>query len=187
MTGCEEKGNALLHTSQTLAENLFLRPMTRDMLAETPIFEDLNNSQLDLLRPIFTPCCYETESMLFEQGDPADHLFLVLEGEVTIRFKPDDAPVITVTRVRRGGIVGWSAAVGSPSYTSGAFCSPGFQALRVRGDDLRALCEKYPDTGVLVLERLAEVIAERLQNTHEHVLKLLKNGMRNNGALSREV
>jgi len=158
--------------------------MQSDLFAETSIFQDLNHSQLELVRPIFIPCYFDSETMLFEQGDPADHLYLVLDGEVTIRFKPDDAPVITVARVKTGGIVGWSAAVGSPTYTSGAICSSGFQALRVRGDDLRTLCKKYPDTGSLVLERLADVIAERLQNTHSQVLKLLKNGMHNNGAPS---
>lgn len=162
--------------------------MTQDLFAETSIFQDLNHSQLELMRSIFIPCYFDSETMLFEQGDQADYLYLVLEGEVTIRFKPDDAPIITVARVKKGGIVGWSAAVGSPTYTSGAVCSPGFRALRVHGDDLRDLCENNPEIGILVLERLAEVIAERLQNTHEQVLKLLKNGMRNNnGAPYREV
>ena len=53
------------------------------------------------------------------------------------------------------------------------------QMLRVRGEDLRILCEQYPDTGILILERLATVIAERLRNTHDQVMDLLKQGMGN--------
>ena len=48
----------------------------------------------------------------------------------------------------------------------------------MRGEDLRQLLERYPETGTLVLERLAAVIAERLRNTHEQVMALLLQGMR---------
>jgi hypothetical protein len=49
--------------------------------------------------------------------------------------------------------------------------------LRVRGEDLRNLCNENPDTGILILERLATVIAERLRNTHDHVMALLLQGL----------
>jgi hypothetical protein len=49
--------------------------------------------------------------------------------------------------------------------------------LRVRGSELRKLCEDDPDTGILVLERLAGIIAERLHNTHDQVVALLKQGL----------
>jgi hypothetical protein len=50
--------------------------------------------------------------------------------------------------------------------------------LRVRGEDLRTLYARHPDTGQQVLERLAAVIAERLRNTHHHVIELLQQGLR---------
>ena len=49
--------------------------------------------------------------------------------------------------------------------------------LRVRGSDLRTLCQEHPDTGILILDRLATVIAQRLKNTHEQVITLLKQGL----------
>jgi hypothetical protein len=36
----------------------------------------------------------------------------------------------------------------------------------------------YPDTGILILDRLASVIAERLLHTHDQVMALLMHGMR---------
>ncbi|MGW8249787.1 MAG: Crp/Fnr family transcriptional regulator, partial [Anaerolineales bacterium] len=115
--------------------------------------------------------------VLFEQGDFAEYLYLVVNGEVTIRYKPEDGAPITITRVRAGGVVGWSAALGNRQYTSGAVCSDYTQMLRVRGRDLKHLCEEHPETGILILERLAWVIAERLRHTHEQVVELLKQGI----------
>jgi CRP-like cAMP-binding protein len=151
--------------------------MPNDLFDRIALFDGLNSEQRQILRPLFVPCDCYTDSALFEQGEPAEYLFLVVSGEVIIRYKPDDGPPITVTRVRPGGIVGWSAALGGRVYTSGAECSEYTQMLRVRGEDLRELCDRYPETGILILERLATVIAERLRNTHEQVITMLKQGM----------
>lgn len=151
--------------------------MSGDIFDKLALFKNLDVEQRRLLRPLFLPCDCYTDTVLFEQGDRADYLYLVVSGEVTIRYKPEDGPPITVTRVRPGGIVGWSAALGSRFYTSAAECSSYTQMLQVRGSDLRELCEQHPETGILILERLAEVIAQRLRNTHEQVMALLKQGL----------
>lgn len=141
------------------------------------LFRGLLPSQLKMLSPLFTPCEFNADTLLFEQGDPADNLFAIVSGEVVVNFKPDDGPIITVARVQPGSIVGWSAALGSRRYTSSAVCTTYTQLLRVRGDDLRRLCLQHPETGNLFLDRLATVIAERLHSTHDLVLSLLQLGL----------
>ncbi len=152
--------------------------MSGDIFDQIPLFQGLNCDQCELLRPLFLPVDCYSGTALFEQGDPAEYLYLVVVGEVVIHYKPDDGPAILVARVRPGGIVGWSAALGSRSYTSGATCEEYTQMVRLRGEDLRELCNQYPETGILIMERLATVIAERLRNTHEHVMALLLQGLR---------
>ena len=141
------------------------------------LFRGLTPKHLELLSPLFMPCEFTADSLLFEQGDPADNLFAVVSGEVVVSFKPDDGPCILVARVQPGSIVGWSAALGSRHYTSSAVCTTYTQLLRVRGDDLRRLCLQHPDTGTIILDRLATVIAERLHSTHDLVLSLLQLGL----------
>jgi len=116
--------------------------------------------------------------MLFEQGEPAENLYVVISGEIVVQFKPDDGPAILVARVQNGGVVGWSAALGSRAYTSGAMTTADTQTLRVRGFDLRMLCMHEPELGEVILDRLAEIIAERLRSTHAQVLALLELGLR---------
>lgn len=151
--------------------------MFENILDRLSLFKDLSPDQQNLLRPLLIPMDCYSGTNLFEQGDPAEYLYLVVVGEVVIRYKPDDGPVIIVAHVRPGGIVGWSAALGSLSYTSGATCEGYTQMLRVRGEDLRHLCNECPETGILILDRLATVIAERLRNTHDQVMALLLQGL----------
>lgn len=151
--------------------------MFEDIFDRLTLFKDLSPDQHKLLRPLLLPMDCYSGTTLFEQGDPAEYLYLVAVGEVVIHYKPEDGPEITVAHVRPGGIVGWSAALGSRSYTSGATCEGYTQMLRVRGQDLRNLCNECPETGILILDRLATVIAERLRNTHDQVMALLLQGL----------
>ena len=152
--------------------------MLSDDFNRLSIFQGMGVSQQELLSELFIPydCCDET--VIFEQGDLAEFLYIVVNGEVIVSFKPDDGPAIIVARIQPGGVVGWSAALGSRMYTSGASCIGDTRLLRIRGSDLRKLCEQYPETGVILLDRLAAVIAQRLTSTHDQVLALLELGLR---------
>lgn len=153
--------------------------MTSDEFEQLPLFQGLSPSQIELLRPLFIRyACYEG-TVLFEQGEIAEYIFLVVSGEAVIQYKPEDGPPIVVTRVKPGGLVGWSALIGRRFYTSAVICGKDSLLLRVRGADLQKLCDQHPDTGVLFLERLAQLVAERLQNTQPQVLAILENGLRN--------
>jgi hypothetical protein len=49
----------------------------------------------------------------------------------------------------------------------------------VRGADLQTLSKQHPETGNLFVDRLAEVVAQRLKSSHPQVQALLENGLRN--------
>jgi CRP-like cAMP-binding protein len=152
--------------------------MPSEAFNRLPIFQGMTATQHDLLRPLFVPCDFCDQTVIFEQGEAAEFLYIVLDGEVVVSFKPDDGPAITVARIPQGGVVGWSAALGSRKYTSEAYCAGYTQLLKIRGVELRKLCEQHPDTGVILLDRLAAVIAQRLTNSHDQVLALLELGLR---------
>ncbi len=171
------RGKCFIRGKLTSKVNVNIK-MNGNELDHISLFQGLTPSQSALVKPIFQSVFEPAGSFLFNQGDQADYLFLVLEGEVIIRYKPEDGPAIIVSRVRAEGIVGWSSALGSPDYSSSAVCTTDCLMLRVRGVDLRALCENYPETGAMILERLAVVIAERLRNTYDHVVTLLEQGLR---------
>lgn len=149
-------------------------------LDQLPLFRDLTADQLDLIRPLFVACECHPGTVLFEQGEPAIFLYLITSGEVVIRYQPeDDHENITVTHVRDGGMVGWSAVIGRRFYTSAALCTQYSCMLRVRGTDLQALCDQHPETGLRIVDRLANMVAERAHGGHPQILALLEIGLRN--------
>ena len=153
--------------------------MTSDVLDQFPLFDGFSVEQKELLRPLFVPSDCHAGTVLFEQGEPAIYFYLVISGEVAIHFKPEDDQDILIARIKPGGMIGWSAVIGRRSYTSAAICTEYTQLLRVRGSDLKTLCAQHPQTGNLFVDRLADVVAQRLQSSHPQVLELLENGLRN--------
>lgn len=142
-----------------------------------PIFQGLNAEQLEQLRPILEPCSFEKDQVIFEQGKNADFLYILLTGEVIVRYKPYDGPPLTVARIAPGGVFGWSAAMMREVYTSTSMSTTASEAYRISGHNLRGLCECNPDAGSILLDRLASVITERLRNTHTQILAILSQGM----------
>jgi len=143
------------------------------------IFKDMNTQYGDLLTPLFEPYSCVAGSSVFEQGAPADYLYLVLEGKAEVSFKPYDGIPITVTHVGKDDLFGWSALVGSQTYTSSVRAIDGLETLRIRGSELRKLCMDHPDAGKDILERLATAVSSRWKNAHEQVKSILASGMKN--------
>ncbi len=138
-----------------------------------PLFQDFNPDQSLLLKTLFERFTCAPGMVIFEQGTPATYLYLLLKGEVSIQYKPYDGPVITLTRLRDGDVFGWSALVGSPQYTSAIISETEIEALRIRGKDLLKLSTDHPETGKVIIDRLARVVSPRWKNAKEQVQSLL--------------
>jgi CRP-like cAMP-binding protein len=151
--------------------------MFRQDYAQLSIFAGLDGNQISQLSPFFVECQYPQDYVIFEQGQPAENLYILLCGEVVINYKPYDGPSLTVARIEPGGVFGWSAALQRDLYTSDALTTQECLAYRIRSSSLNTICAQYPDTGKILLERFASVIAERLRSTHTQVLGMLTDGM----------
>lgn len=151
--------------------------MFRQDDARIAIFEGLDVDQISQLAPFMVECSFDKDEVIFEQGKPAEHLFILLSGEVVINYKPYDGPPLVVARIEPGGVFGWSAALSRDLYTSEAVAVEKCSAYRLRGSNLQVIRSRYPQTGQILLERLAGCIAERLRSTHTQVLEILTQGM----------
>ena len=146
-------------------------------LIETPFLKDLTREQYDLLFPLFEPFTAPVGTVIFKQGDKAAYLYIILQGEVAIEYKPYDGPKITLTHLRSGDIFGWSSVVGSQTYTSDALSAAPIDTLRMRGADLKQLYSDHPNVCRSVLEKLAESVSPRWIDAKHQIHTLLENNL----------
>jgi CRP-like cAMP-binding protein len=159
--------------------------MFRQDYAQLSIFTGLDGNQISQLSHFINECQYPKDYVIFEQGQPAMNLYILIGGEVAIRYKPYDGPPLHVARIEPGGVFGWSAALRRDVYTSGAVAVQDSLTYCILGSNLHVMCSQYPETGMIFLDRLASVIAERLRSTHTQVLGILTQGLNTDGCFSK--
>jgi len=134
---------------------------------------------MDLLRPLFEELSFQAGTVIFQQGEAAEFLYLLINGTVDMSFKPYDGMPITVSHIGKDGLFGWSAVVGSEKYTSSAIAIKAVKAFRVRGSELRKFCIEHPEAGKVILERLADGVSSRWKDAHKQVQSILLQGLKN--------
>ncbi|HQP07622.1 MAG TPA: cyclic nucleotide-binding domain-containing protein [Anaerolineaceae bacterium] len=157
------------------------------VLAVAGIFPGLEPAQLTSLSGMLFEKQVQKDEVLFKQGDPASIVYMVQKGQILIRYKPYDGDELTVGTIGPDGILGWSAALGHPRYTSRAVAVEDSTLLAIYGTRLRCLCLKQPETGAMILDRLASGIAGRLQSTEALVHLLSSEIEYNEHCLERKI
>ncbi len=140
-----------------------------------PLFHDLEIEQTLILKPLFENVVYPHDSTIIKQREVANYLYLIVRGDAAIHYKPYDGPSMLLTHLHAGDVFGWSAVVGSHFYTSSIISETPVEALRIRGGHLLTLIREHPETGRIILDRLARSVSPRWKNAHEQVELLLNS------------
>jgi CRP/FNR family transcriptional regulator, cyclic AMP receptor protein len=147
--------------------------MSLDEFSHLPIFSGLTQAQTDCLGHYLIPRSFPEHQTIFRQGEPTNYFYILTKGQVAIDFKPYDGPPLVVAHISPGGVFGVSAALGKISYSSSASTIKDCEALCLNGEKLTKIYMKNSETGRIFLERLASVLAERLNDTRTQILTML--------------
>ena len=85
---------------------------------------------------------------VFGEGDPADTLSLIVEGEIDIRYLLGSGEWRVVDTLIAGDILGWSALVEPHKMTGIATTRKPTRLIRIQAQPLRELCEHDPLLGL---------------------------------------
>jgi CRP-like cAMP-binding protein len=149
-------------------------------LERFPWFEGLSPDQVNVIGEIVSARHYNAGETIFAQGEKASELYLLIEGSVSVRYKPYDGEMITLNHIHAGGVFGWSAIMGT-KYTAGTICDTDSEVWAMRGSDIQALCKTHPATGEAILDRLAQAVSGRWKNSQDQVRSMLQKGVRAKG------
>jgi len=98
--------------------------------------------------------------LLFLEGDPAHHFYVLLKGRVKLSLG-DTGPVVYMVR-HPGEIIGWSGLIGRDVYTASGECMETTNLLKFDRDNFLEILNKYPQNEALLFKRLAQMLGNRL-------------------------
>jgi CRP-like cAMP-binding protein len=142
------------------------------ILAEHPFVKGLTSEHLALLAGCASNERFAAGELLFEEGAPADHLFLVRQGKIAVEISTPGKGSIALLTIGQGDIIGWSWLV--PPYRR-RFSARAVELTRAIGLDgrcLREKCEQDVRLGYALLSRLVGVMAQRLEASRLQLLDL---------------
>ena len=141
-------------------------------LKKVDIFKGLDDDQLKQVSAGCHEKEYQGTSRLFAEGENADRVWIVMEGQVDLRF---DLPGRTTTEentifsITAGNTLGWSSFVPPFQYKLSAYCATrSCKILLINKEFLTNLFEKDNQMGYQVISNLTGVASthfHRLQNS----------------------
>jgi len=107
--------------------------------------------------------------VLFQSGDPAENVFILIQGQVSLTQSQEQREVHV--SVKRGESFAWAGLIDRPAYTSTATCTGETRVLKINVARLKALLEQDPENGMLFFRNLACALGNRLIQCYQRVMK----------------
>jgi CRP/FNR family transcriptional regulator, cyclic AMP receptor protein len=127
-------------------------------------FEGITEESLKRLAMIAEEKSVPANTTMFRDGDPADHLYIILSGEVNIQYLLGNGELRTVDTLVAGDLLCWSALVEPYKTTAIGMTTKNSQLACLDAKKLRKLCEDDPMLGYRLTNQVAKLLAHRLES-----------------------
>ena len=149
--------------------------VTTEELKEMVIMAYLEDHMLEHFVSITDVLTFNEKETIFRQGDTADRFYMVKRGKVILEQKLTDKITVSIGSVKPGFAFGWSTMIEEGYYSANAVCAEPSEIYSIIGNRIITLCQKHPDMGFLLSQRLLMVLKKRYDSRTEQFIKVIKN------------
>jgi CRP/FNR family transcriptional regulator, cyclic AMP receptor protein len=146
---------------------LTMESILRDHSFVTGLSED----QLAQLARIATPVSFDENQIILADREHSSAFYFLVSGSVAIELRAA-LYAVCVQALGAGQVFGWSALLDRQDTLFQVRAREQTTALRIAGDDLKALCRRDPVLGTELLQRTLQVVASRVRATEERFAEM---------------
>ena len=132
-----------------------------ELLRNIPMFSNIEPSKLKLLAFTSERLTFGDGDVLFEEGDPGDSAFIIVDGSADVVIQTPSGP-ITVAQLGRNHIVGEIAILCDVPRTASVKATTKLETMVISKDLFFRLIMEFPQIAVAIMRELAE----RLEKTN---------------------
>jgi CRP-like cAMP-binding protein len=144
------------------------------------LFQDLEEEELKQVLDRTSSREYPAGSVILEEGQPGDSMFIMCQGEVEITkaltlILEEDTPkekVMVRLRAEDGVCFGEMALLENEARSATVTASTPCTLLELHQQEFLALVRENPGMGLKILLRLAQVLSRYLRKSNQDVIKL---------------
>jgi CRP/FNR family transcriptional regulator, cyclic AMP receptor protein len=135
-----------------------------EVLRRYPYFAGVADESLKAVAMLAEEKCFPAGKHLFSEGDTADFLNIIVQGQVNIQYLLGNGELRTVDTLVDGDILGWSALIEPYKYTAIGTTTKETQVVAIQAKKLRELCANDPLLGYHMTVEVAKLLAHRLES-----------------------
>ena len=138
---------------------------TRALAIENlPLFRQLRPRNIEKLRSLARPLCFNAGQIIFREGDTSSLFYLIQSGHVALEIAAPERS-LRVQILGPGDEFGWSALLPGRSKHFQAYTLDAVEAFAFEGTELLAMCHDDPAFGFELMQHMLGLVADRLQAT----------------------
>jgi len=146
-----------------------------DVLVAHPFFAGIDERVVCQLAGCSHLAHFGSGEYLFREGEAADRLFVLRRGRVSLDVYVPGREGVVAT-LDEGDVVGWSWLVPPYRWVFDARAVTEVSAVSVDAACLREKCSEDPALGYALMQRVAQVMYQRLQSTRIRMLDVYGTG-----------
>ncbi len=142
------------------------------LIAEIPIFNELNADDTEILRQYLFPKDLAIGDIVCKEGQHGNFLSFVANGKLDV-IKNKDNKEVVISHVEEGGSLGEMSLIDGLTRSATTRASKPSTILILRRDDFNNLIEKHPVVGVKILRGIARLLSLNLRKTSGQITTLM--------------
>ncbi|WP_022852066.1 cyclic nucleotide-binding domain-containing protein [Limisalsivibrio acetivorans] len=136
-----------------------------EMIERTTLSEVFGWKEILSLSEFLEPLELDRGNTLFIEGEPAEDMYILVKGKLSI-YKKDSTDIEKlITRISAGKTVGEMALLDGQPRSATAKASTLSTLMRLSGGNFRVIISDRPKLGVKLLEFISKLICNRLRST----------------------
>lgn len=134
-----------------------------EMLRRYPYFADVSEDSLRQIAMEAEEISAPAGTVLFQEGDPAEKLYILVDGELDIEYTLGSGERRVVDTLVAGELSMWSALVEPFKSTAVGTVRKDAKLIAIDGEKIRELAKKDHDLGYRLMSSLTQLLAARLE------------------------
>ncbi len=169
-------------SSETLSKNSFWNNLFRSktkksdiesVLLKMPPFQELSPANLKAISKLMHNRIYQTNEMIFHQGDPGSGLYIIISGQVVIKQEEEKKSWV-LAKLYSGDFFGELALLDDEMRSATAIAIEETEVIVIFKHVLDTFIQNNPKEGIKILKGISRIIAIRLRNLNQEYFQLFK-------------
>jgi len=135
--------------------------MANEQLGAQDVFRFLRPDQVNAISKASVTASYKAGEVVYTKEAKAKYIFVVLEGQVALRFPSGEGVSLLIDQLGPGAMFGSSSSFDLDTYMLTAQCLSDCRILRIETAALRRLMDEDPRMGYVIQMRISEIFFKR--------------------------